>query len=101
MFNAVCCVPNIFEELQGAQPRVQRPGPGAQHCFQTPSVAVIGRQCHIQPSARRAAPTFSVLAPPAFAVAAPLFTAFSFVASFAKVPMISEAKQTHSSLWSR
>merc|ERR1719453_3004000 len=32
----------------------------AQHCCHTPSVEVIGRQCHIQPSGRRAAPTLEV-----------------------------------------
>merc|ERR1719310_1023846 len=77
-----------------------------QHCCQTPSVAVIGRQCHIQPSGRRAAPMFEVSSLKVW-VPSPepedLPTRFVdvLVASFSKVPMMSEARHTHSSWESR
>merc|ERR1719446_503055 len=77
-----------------------------QHCCQTPSVPVIGRQCHIQPSGSLAAPMLEVSS---LKVCVPspepddLPTRFVevFVASFSKVPMMSEAKHTQSSWESR
>merc|ERR1719453_1050476 len=73
----------------------------AQHCCHTPSVEVIGRQCHIQPSGRRAAPTFEVsslkecVPSPEPAPDFPTRFVEVFVASFSKVPMMSLAWQTH------
>merc|ERR1719465_63205 len=78
-----------------------------QHCCQTPSVAVIGRQCHIQPSGSRAAPMLEVsslkecVPSPLPEPDEPTRFVEVFVASFSKVPMMSEAKQTHSSWESR
>merc|ERR1719487_133455 len=78
-----------------------------QHCCQTPSVAVIGRQCQIQPSGSRAAPMFDVsslkecVPEPEPEPELPTRFVEVFVASFSKVPMMSEAKQTHSSWESR
>merc|ERR1719321_2174037 len=74
-----------------------------QHICHTPSVAVIGRQCHIQPSGSRSAPMFDVsstflcdVTPPSV-VLVPTFFVDVFVASFSKVPMMSVAWQTQSS----
>merc|ERR1719465_196198 len=78
-----------------------------QHCCQTPSVAVIGRQCHIQPSGSLAAPMFEVsslkewVPEPEPEPELPTRFVDVFVASFSKVPMMSEAKHTHSSWESR
>merc|ERR1719443_2653363 len=82
-------------------------GSADQHCCQTPSVAVIGLQCHIQPSGRRAAPMFEVsslkecVPSPDPDPDEPTRFVEVFVASLAKVPMMSEAKQTQSPSWSR
>merc|ERR1719158_1927568 len=70
-----------------------------QHCCHTPFVAVIGRQCHIQPSGSLSAPMFEVSStflwcPPS---EVPTFLVLVFVASFSKVPMMSVAWHTHSS----
>merc|ERR1719272_1708428 len=79
----------------------------AQHCCQTPSEAVIGRQCHIQPSGSRAAPMLDVTSScecvpePEPEPEEPWRAVVVLVASFAKVPMMSEAKHTHSSWLSR
>merc|ERR1719261_239130 len=79
----------------------------AQHCCQTPSVAVIGLQCHIHPSGRRAAPMFEVsslkecVPSPDPEPEDPTRFVEVLVASLAKVPMMSEAKQTQSPSWSR
>merc|ERR1719231_196310 len=69
--------------------------PKTQHCCQRPFVFDKGLQCHIQPSARRFAPMFSVFVPK------PSRDVRVFVASFAKVPMISVAWQTQGSFLSR
>merc|ERR1719321_910859 len=63
----------------------------AQHIFHTP-VPDTGRQCQVQPSGSRSAPTCCVLLPNLSAVVS------SFVASFANVPMMSVTWHTHSSL---
>merc|ERR1719272_829788 len=65
------------------------------HCFQTPGVALIGRQCHIQPEASLSAPVLAVFEPYLELVVSFL------VASFAKVVMMSVAWHEQSSPVSR
>merc|ERR1719231_1989693 len=60
------------------------------HCFQTP-VEETGRQCQVQPSGSRSAPICCVFLPIL------LLVVRVFVASFAKVPMMSVTWQTQSS----
>merc|ERR1719335_29343 len=60
------------------------------HSFHTP-VDETGRQCQVQPSGSRSAPTCCVFLPVL------LFVVRVFVASFAKVPMMSVTWQTQSS----
>merc|ERR1719373_1156459 len=61
----------------------------AQHCCQA-SEAETGRQCQVQPSARRSRPVCSVLKPYSSRVVS------SLVASSSNVPMTSEAKHEQS-----
>merc|ERR1719235_516558 len=80
--------------------------PQAQHCSQTP-LSERGRQCHIQPDRSWAAPMLEVWSScewvplPEPLLEEPTRFVEVFVASFAKVVMMSVAKHTHGSCESR
>merc|ERR1719191_345345 len=91
---------------QSAESSLRHSSPQAQHCSQTP-LSERGRQCHIQPDRSWAAPMLEVWSScewvplPEPLDEEPTRFVEVFVASFAKVVMMSVAKHTHGSCESR